>query len=215
MIGILKHRQINCPRLPTSSVWWRYNLNPECLKPMSISLTYLRYVSRKNTFANHEHWHRWHLIISITSLYLPINRTVDIYIQSVHFCQINGCWSFRNHLISGFPHGSHHKESACNVGDLGLIPGLVRSPGEGNDNSFHYSCLEISMDRGAWQAKVHEVTKSRTWLSDFHTSLKMEGGEYCDLALKVWWIIFAASIPVMNHTYISLMNSKRIIHCYL
>ena len=173
------------------------------------------FVLRKNTFANHVHWHRWHLIISITSLCLPINRTVDIYIQSVHFCQINGHWSFRNHLISGFPHGPHHKESACNVGDLGLIPGLVRSPGEGNDNSFRYSCLENSMDRGAWQAKVCEVTKSRTWLSDFHTSLKMEGGEYCDLALKVWWIIFAASIPVMNHTYTSLMNSKRIIHCYL
>ena len=172
MIGILKHRQINCPRLQTSSVWWRYNLNPECLKPMSISLTYLRYVSRKNTFANHVHWHRWHLIISITSLCLPINRTVDIYIQSVHFCQINGRWSCRNHLISGFPHGSHHKESACNVGDLGLIPGLVRSPGEGNGSglvrspgegnglSLQSCSLENSMD--------YIITKSGTWLSDFH-----------------------------------------------
>ena len=57
-------------------------------------------------------------------------------------------------------------ESACNVGDLGSIPGLGRSPGKGNGNPLQYSCLENSMDRGAWRATVHGVTKSRTWLSD-------------------------------------------------
>ena len=46
--------------------------------------------------------------------------------------------------------------------DLGLIPGLGRSPGEGNGNPFQYSCLENPMDRGAWQATVHEVAKSQT-----------------------------------------------------
>ena len=49
----------------------------------------------------------------------------------------------------GFPDGSDGKASACNVGDLGLIPGSGRSPGEGNDNSLQYSCLENSMDREA------------------------------------------------------------------
>ena len=49
---------------------------------------------------------------------------------------------------------------ACNVGDLGLIPGSGRSPGEGNGNPHQYSCLENLMDRGAWQAIVHGVTKS-------------------------------------------------------
>ena len=49
------------------------------------------------------------------------------------------------------------KESACNAGDLGLIPGLGRFPGEGNGNSLQYSCLENLMDRGAWQATVHEA----------------------------------------------------------
>ena len=67
----------------------------------------------------------------------------------------------------GFPGGSDGKASACSVGDLGSIPGLGRSPGEGNGNPLQYSCLENSMDGGAWRATVHGVAKSRTWLSDF------------------------------------------------
>ena len=66
----------------------------------------------------------------------------------------------------GFPGGSHGKASPCNVGDPGSIPGLGRSPGEGNGYPLQYSCLENSMDRGAWQATVHGVTKSWTRLSD-------------------------------------------------
>ena len=54
------------------------------------------------------------------------------------------------------------KESACNVGDLGSIPGLGKSPGEGNGNPLQYSCLENSMDRGAWWATVCGVAKSQT-----------------------------------------------------
>ena len=53
----------------------------------------------------------------------------------------------------GFLPGSDSKESACNAGDLGLIPGSGRSPGEGNGNRFQYSCLENPMDGGAWQAR--------------------------------------------------------------
>ena len=70
----------------------------------------------------------------------------------------------------GFPGGSVGKESVCNEGDLGWIPGLGRSPGEGNGNPLQYSCLENPMERGAWWATVHEVTKSRTRLNDFHFS---------------------------------------------
>ena len=61
----------------------------------------------------------------------------------------------------GFPDGSVGKESAYNAGDagdLGSIPGLARSPGEGNDNPIQYSCLKNPMDSGAWQAAVHRVT---------------------------------------------------------
>ena len=60
----------------------------------------------------------------------------------------------------GFPDSSVSKESAYNGGDPGLIPGLGRSRGEGNGYSPQYSGLENSMDRGAWQAAVHRVTKS-------------------------------------------------------
>ena len=64
------------------------------------------------------------------------------------------------------------KASACNAGDLGSIPGSGRSPGEGNGNPLQYSCLENPMDRGAWQAIVHGVPKSRTRLSDYHSFLE-------------------------------------------
>ena len=63
--------------------------------------------------------------------------------------------------------GSHSKESACNVGDLGSISRLGRSPGEGNGHPLQYSGLENCMDRGAWRATVHGVAKSWTQLSDF------------------------------------------------
>ena len=67
----------------------------------------------------------------------------------------------------GFPGGSEVKASACNAGDLSSIPGLGRSPGEGNGNPLQYSCLEHPMDGGAWWAIVHGVAKSRTRLSNF------------------------------------------------
>ena len=59
----------------------------------------------------------------------------------------------------GFPGGSDGKESACNAGDMGLIPGSGRSCGEGNGNPLQYSCLENFMDRGAWWATGHGVAK--------------------------------------------------------
>ena len=60
----------------------------------------------------------------------------------------------------GFLGGSNDKESACNAGDLDLIPGSGRVPGEGNGYPLQYSCLENSMDRGDWQVTVHGVAKS-------------------------------------------------------
>ena len=75
----------------------------------------------------------------------------------------------------GFPGGSDGKEAACNAGDLDSIPGLRRSPGEGNGNPLQYSCLENPMVRGAWWATVHGVAKSRTQLSDFHLIMLKEG----------------------------------------
>ena len=65
-----------------------------------------------------------------------------------------------------FPDDSDGKESACNVGNPGLIPGSGRFPGEGNGNPLQYSCLENSMDREAWWSTVHGVANSLTQLSD-------------------------------------------------
>ena len=100
------------------------------------------------------------------------------------FCIINKFWSDGRldefHIVDlldffflqiflsfKFPGGSDGKASACNAGDLGLIPELERSPGEGNGKPLQYSCLENSIDGGAWWAAVHGVTKSQTQLSNF------------------------------------------------
>ena len=61
-----------------------------------------------------------------------------------------------------FPGGSDGKDSACNAGELGSIPGSGRSPGAGNGNPLQYSCLKNPMDRGAWQATVLGISKSQT-----------------------------------------------------
>ena len=94
--------------------------------------------------------------------------------QNVH---MDGFWGIRKNCKRpwnlvlfpaslGFPGGSDGKESACKAGNPGLIPGLGRSPGEGNGNPAQYSCLENPMDGGAWQGSSG-ITKSWTWLSDY------------------------------------------------
>ena len=78
----------------------------------------------------------------------------------------------------GFPGGSDGKEASCNAGDLGSIPGLGRSPGEGKGNPLQYSCLENPIDRGAWRATVHGAAESRTRLSDSAHKLIEKGHFY-------------------------------------
>ena len=64
-------------------------------------------------------------------------------------------------MAQGFLGGSNGKESACNAGDPGSIPGSGRSPGEENGNPLQYSCLGNPMDRGTWWATVHGITKGQ------------------------------------------------------
>ena len=71
--------------------------------------------------------------------------------------------------MMGFPHSSVSKESACNAGNPGLIPGSGRSPGERDDNLLHYFCLGDLIDRGAWQATGHGVAEesdTTEWLNN-------------------------------------------------
>ena len=92
-----------------------------------------------------------------------------MHLQMIIVSRVSQTENNKYHILThvcGFPSGSDGKESACNTGDLGSIPGLGRSPGERNGRPLQYSCLENSMERGAWWATVHRVTKSRTRLSD-------------------------------------------------
>ena len=92
--------------------------------------------------------------------------------DNVHALPVVKKWLY-SHLIfvlshhdQGFPGGSDGKEAALNAGALGSIAGLERYSGEWNGNPLQYSCLENSMNRGAWWATVHGVTKNQTRLSD-------------------------------------------------
>ena len=76
-------------------------------------------------------------------------------------------------LSAAFSFGSEVKAYACNVGDLGSIPGSGRSPGEGSGTPLQYSCLENPMEGGAWGATVHGVAKSRTRLCNFTFTLAL------------------------------------------
>ena len=93
-------------------------------------------------------------------------------------------------LIHAFIRGSEVKASTCNAGDPGSIPGSGRSAGEGNGNPLQYSCLENPMERGAWWATVHGVTKSRTGLSDF--TLSLSSGYDIHNILQFCYFIFEA-----------------------
>ena len=81
----------------------------------------------------------------------------------------------------GFPSFSDGKESTCNWGDLGSIPGLGRSPGEENGNPLQYCCLDNSMNRGALQATVHGIAESdmtEQWNTNTYTLLKTPHCEF-------------------------------------
>ena len=104
------------------------------------------------------------------------------------------CFLFR----WGFPGGSDGKASPCNAGDLGSFHGSGRSPGKGNGNPLHYSCLENPMDGRAWWSTVHGVAKSQTWLSDFAFILDEASCTGC-----YWWLGDAGScIQVVSFVWV-------------
>ena len=110
----------------------------------------------------------WSLLITFVFLNVVLDHTFFNFLNSSSWFTMSCYFQVYNTVIQFciyicFPCGSAGKESVCNAGDLGLIPGLGRSPGEGQSYQLQYSGLENSMD-----CRVHGVTKSRTQLSDFH-----------------------------------------------
>ena len=113
-----------------------------------------------------------------------------------------------------FPGGSNGKESACNAGDPGLIPGSGRSPGEGNSTPLQCSCLENSMDGVAWWATVHGVTKSWTRLSDehfhFHNAYEISAKRGCHLiCLNAYGFLVCFSCNVVPENHTKIISSQR------
>ena len=107
-------------------------------------------------FENFENFGKgnWYVFIHIEHLY-PHGSNLSVLVSKF---MINFCLPHR-----WLPRWFSSKESACSTGDPGSVPKLGRSPGEGNGNLLqYYSCLESPMDRGAWRATVHGVTKSGT-----------------------------------------------------
>ena len=101
------------------------------------------------------------LVASPGGLYLPTSVKFKV-VSSGSFPLFLG----KEYLVlRGFPGGSVVKNSPTNEGDADLIPGSGRSPGGGNSNPLQYSCWNNPMDRGAWRATVHGITKSQTQLS--------------------------------------------------
>ena len=106
-------------------------------------------------------------LVSINWKIPQINHKVKYICTYMYFLIVY----MHTYIQLGFPGGSNGKESACNAGDLALIPGSGRSPGEGNGNTLQYSCLGNPMDREAqWATVVHGVRESdvtNTFTSDF------------------------------------------------
>ena len=95
---------------------------------------------------------------------------------------MNYCSDFLLTTDQGFPGGSVGKESTCNTGDLGLIPGLGRFLGGGHGNPLQFLSWRIPMDRGAWRAAVHGVANSQTWLSDYaHSTDQILSNQYMSI----------------------------------
>ena len=110
--------------------------------------------------------YKWHHMIVVFIWLTWLGIIISI---APRFLQMELFHSFYGWVVfhAGSPGGSDGKESACSVKDPGSIPGSRRSPGEGNGTPLQYSCLENPMDRGAWWATVHGVTKSQIRLSNF------------------------------------------------
>ena len=131
----------------------------------------------------------WLLVMQLLGTFLYM------YLVNIVFTSVINTWSaiLGSYCTKGFSRCLSDKESACNAGDKGLIPGLGRSPGGGNGYPRQYSCLENLMDRGAWQATVQRVVKGQTQLRVWaHTH-----GTYILSFRGDWQSVFQSDCPIL------------------
>ena len=150
-----KYNAMHGSSLPSKGWSWDFSAGILNLRPVQPSWTQFLFISKY--ISSHFFFHFYFV------------RTFKI--QSLSNYQVyNYSWIiYPLYIYNGFPGGSGVKNTPANTGDSGdasLIPGLGRSPGGGRDNSLQYSCQRNPMERGAWQATVHGVTKSWTQLSE-------------------------------------------------
>ena len=144
-------------------------------------------------FSRQEYW---------SALLLPSPLQVEL-MTNTHFPVSSISLVIYNSI---FPGGSDYRESACNVGDPGSIPGLGIYPGEGNGNPLQYSCLENSTDRGALRATVRGVAKSLTWLSDWHTLYNSRIHLYVPFSIQIRKLLYPdLFLTCLNFDFISTM----------
>jgi len=128
---------------------------------------------------------------------------IDIHYEQITLCKSAHC---RSPSIPGFLMAKKEKETACNVGDPGSIPGLGKSPGEGNGNPLQYSCLEYPTDRGAWRAIVHRIAVRWDlfyFLLFYRYWLKWEAKEFLPVLFRLF-----------SHTYKSFYLWLPSVSCY-
>ena len=101
-------------------------------------------------------------MVQLPHPYMTTGKTIALTIKTFVSKVMSLLYNTLSSFVMGFPGGSDGKESTYNAGDLGLIPGSRRSPGEENGYPLQHSCLENPMDRGAWWGTVHRLAKSRT-----------------------------------------------------
>ena len=140
------------------SIWWKkqagYNKTITKTQPKILFAVLPNVVKMEESWGSDSEWQHPSTYV-LSSLQLHVSSTN----KSARICEIV-------RASSGLPQWLSDRESTCNAGDLGTIPGLGRYPGGGHGNPLQYPCLGNPTDRGAWQATVHGVTKSRTQLSD-------------------------------------------------
>ena len=145
------------------------------------------------SFSSWNTWIKTQISVSRDRVQLwTISTTVTIKTQLISVKEVLAYWL----NYEGFPGGSVVKNPPANAGDMGLIPGPGRSPTEENGNPLQYSCLENSMDSGAWWATAHGVIESWTWMSNWacmhEESWRNNGMWFCRRLCADLWSMWGA-----------------------